>query len=129
MRTAVWFRDGLRLADHLPLRQASQGEVIPLYVLERERLAVAPGGAQFVLDSLRELESGLVGLGSGLLVVEGRSEETVPALAVRWKADRVAVHRCADPQGAETDERGSCVWPGRTSSAGASPDFHGAPIR
>ncbi|GLH72577.1 deoxyribodipyrimidine photo-lyase [Geothrix limicola] len=112
MRSIVWFRGkDLRAADHGPLTEAAAaGDVIPLFVLDPhffapERARDLPHRMQFLLESLRELEANLMGLGSRLLVVPGRSVEVVPALAARWKADRVLAHRWVEPFGRERDRR------------------------
>jgi deoxyribodipyrimidine photo-lyase len=112
VRTIVWFRGkDLRLADHVPLRDAVRdGEVIPLFVLDPyffapERARALPHRMQFLLDSLRELERGIASRGSRLLVVPGRSTEVVPRLAEAWRADRVVAHRWVEPVGRERDRR------------------------
>ncbi|HEX5106820.1 MAG TPA: deoxyribodipyrimidine photo-lyase [Vicinamibacterales bacterium] len=111
-RTLVWFRGkDLRVADHAPLRDAAAaGEVIPLFVLDPyffapTRARATPHRIQFLLESLRELESSLARLGSQLLVVRGRSVDVVPRLAHRWRADRVAAYGWVAPVGRERDRR------------------------
>ena len=91
-RIIVWFRGkDLRISDHAPLRDAqSAGDVIPLFVLDRDAFAPnrareRPHGTQFLLDSLRALEGALAGRGSRLVVVAGDSVAVVPRLAREWK--------------------------------------------
>ncbi len=109
-RTIVWFRGkDLRLADHAPLRDAlTQGEVLPVFVLDplffapdnaRER----PHGIQFLIDSIRALQTSLVDRGSRLLLVAGKSVEVVPRLVHAWNADRVVAHRWVEPFARERD--------------------------
>ncbi len=112
MRSIVWFRGkDLRLADHRPLTEAAaSGEVIPLFVLDPfffapERARELPHRLQFLLESLKELETHLAHLGSRLLVVPGRSVDVVPRLAAQWKADQVLAHRWVEPFGRERDRR------------------------
>jgi deoxyribodipyrimidine photo-lyase len=108
----VWFRGkDLRVADHAPLRDAAAaGDVIPLFVLDpyffaKARARATPHRIQFLLESLRELESSISRLGSRLLVVPGRSVDVVPRLARRWRVDRVAAYGWVAPVGRERDRR------------------------
>jgi deoxyribodipyrimidine photo-lyase len=112
MRSIVWFRGkDLRVGDHRPLVEAAaSGEVIPLFVLDPfffapERAQALPHRMQFLLESLRTLAASLAHLGSGLLVLPGRSVEVVPRLAAQWKADQVLAHRWVEPFGRERDRR------------------------
>ncbi len=112
MRTLVWFRGkDLRVSDHAPLRDAvTAGEVVPLFVLDPyffapERAQALPHRMQFLLESLEALQANLAHLGSRLLMVAGKSTEIVPALAARWRVDRVVAHRWTEPFGRERDRR------------------------
>ena len=112
MRTLVWFRGkDLRLTDHAPLAEAAAaGEVLPLFVLDpyffaAERARDLPHRIQFLLDSLRELSTGLERLGSRLILVQGRSDGVVPRLAAEWKVDQVLAHRWVEPFARERDRR------------------------
>ncbi len=100
VRTLVWFRaKDLRVRDHAPLRDAAlAGDVIPLFVLEE-----LPYRLQFLLDSIRDLDSALAERGSGLVIVRGESVEVVPRLAKKWRVDRVVAHRAVDPSARERD--------------------------
>ena len=99
------------MSDHAPLRDAvAAGEVVPLFVVDpyffaKERAAELPHRMQFLLESLERLAQNLAHLGSRLVVVAGRSVEVVPALAARWKVDRVVAHRWVEPFGRERDRR------------------------
>jgi deoxyribodipyrimidine photo-lyase len=112
MRSIVWFRGkDLRVADHGPLLEAvAAGEVIPLFVLDPhffapERAKGLPHRMQFLLESLESLWANLRHLGSDLVLVAGRSVDTVPRLAAEWKADQVLAHRWTEPFGRERDRR------------------------
>lgn len=112
MRSLVWFRGkDLRLADHLPLRAAvAGGQVVPLFVLDPyffapERARPIAHRVQFLLDSLTELAARIEALGSRLVVVAGRAIDEVPALAARWKVDRVVAQAWVAPVGRERDRR------------------------
>jgi deoxyribodipyrimidine photo-lyase len=112
MRTLLWFRGkDLRLGDHAPLSDAiAGGEVIPLFVLDPyffapERAQRIPHRMQFLLESIRSLESEIARLGSRLSLVSGKSSEVVPALAARLKVDRVVGQRWSEPFARKRDER------------------------
>jgi deoxyribodipyrimidine photo-lyase len=112
MRSLVWFRGkDLRLADHEPLSEAlSQGEVIPLFVLdpfffEADRARRLPHRIQFLLQSLAALEAAIAARGSRLVIVSGRSVDLIPELARRWRVDQVSAHRWSEPFGVERDRR------------------------
>jgi deoxyribodipyrimidine photo-lyase len=112
MRTLVWFRGkDLRVHDHPPLLDAiAAGEMIPLFVIDPsffapERARQLPHRIQFLLESLAELSATLAALGSRLIVVEAKSVEVVPALAERWRVDRVVAHRWVEPFARERDRR------------------------
>jgi len=112
MRSLVWFRGkDLRLGDHGPLQAAlSQGEVIPLFVLDPfffhpDGARELPHRMQFLLESLAALEASIAQRGSRLLLVAGRSVDLVPELAHRWKVDQVLAHRWSEPFGVARDRR------------------------
>lgn len=112
MRTLVWFRGkDLRVGDHAPLSHAlGSGDVIPLFVLDPyffapERAGQIPHRMQFLLESIRELESAIVRLGSRLLLVSGKSTDVVPQLAARLGVDRVVGQRWSEPFARERDAR------------------------
>ena len=110
MRSLVWFRGkDLRVGDHGPLHQArEQGEVIPVFVLDPffftpENAMHLPNRMQFLLESLQALAGNLQSLGSRLIVVEGRCQDRIPALATQWRVDQVLAHRWSEPFGVERD--------------------------
>lgn len=115
MRTLVWFRGkDLRVSDHLPLLEAAAaakgpGDVIPLFVVDpyffaKARAAELPHRMQFLVESLLEVASAIEALGSRLVFVRGKSVSVVPALAKKWKVDRVVAHRWTEPVGRKRDE-------------------------
>jgi deoxyribodipyrimidine photo-lyase len=112
VRTLLWFRGkDLRLTDHLALRSAAeQGELIPLFVLDAfffapARAQMTPYRIQFLLDSLRELETAIAQRGSRPVLAEGKSHEIVPRLAREWQVDRVVAQRWCAPFARERDRR------------------------
>ncbi|MHB1846610.1 MAG: cryptochrome/photolyase family protein, partial [Deltaproteobacteria bacterium] len=70
-----------------------------------ERARELPHRMQFLLDSLSALEGALVGRGSRLVVVAGKSVEVVPRLVREWKAERVVAQRWVEPFARERDRR------------------------
>jgi deoxyribodipyrimidine photo-lyase len=111
MRTLMWFRGkDLRVGDHAALSDAiGSGDVIPLFVLDPyffapERARRIPHRMQFLLESIRSLESAIAKLGSRLSLVSGKSAEVVPQLAARWGVDRVVGQRWSEPFARERDE-------------------------
>ena len=110
MRTLVWFRGkDVRISDHEPLLRAREGgEVIPLFVFDpfffsAARAKELPHRIQFLLESIASLQKNIEALGSRLLLASGRSTEVVPALAKKWKVDRVVAHRWTEPFARERD--------------------------
>lgn len=101
-RVIVWFRRDLRLVDHPALVDAvtNARSVVPLFVVDR-RLVSGPRAAAarnwYLRGSLETLHEALARRGSGLLVVEGRPEEVVPALAGSLGAEAVLATRDVTP--------------------------------
>lgn len=98
-RSIVWFKTDLRLHDNETLVRAiaASDEVIPVYCLDEQMFAVTEFGfrktgnfrAQFLLESLADLDSNLRALGSGLLVVRGKPEVELPELVKRFAVQHV----------------------------------------
>jgi deoxyribodipyrimidine photo-lyase len=112
MRTLVWFRGkDLRIADHEPLHDAiASGEVVPVFVLDpyffsKKRAAQLPNRMQYLLGSLAALAANIEHKGSRLMVVAGKSVETIPKLAKQVGADRVVAQRWVEPFARERDKR------------------------
>ena len=110
MRTLVWYRGkDLRIADHEPLKVAARdGDVVPVFVLDDYFFAPAaaqrlPFRVQYLLDSLASLSANLEHLGSRLIVASGRSADLIPALAAKWKVDRVVAQSWVAPVGRARD--------------------------
>ena len=112
MRTLVWFRGkDLRIADHAPLADAlAGGEVVPVFVLDpfffsKRGAAHLPNRMQYLLGSLEALAANIAHKGSRLLLVAGKSVETIPKLAKQVGADRVVAQRWVEPFARERDRR------------------------
>ena len=99
----VWFKTDLRLEDNETLiRAISQSqEIIPVYCLDESHFEMTSFGfkktgsfrAQFLLESLQDLDANLRSLGSGLLIVKGKPEIEIPKIAQEYKAQKVFAKR------------------------------------
>ena len=104
MKTSiVWFKTDLRIDDNETLIKAiSQSEqIIPVYCFDDSHFVTTPYGfkktgsfrAQFLLESLQDLDITLRALGSGLLIVKGKPEIEIPKIVNQYKAQKVFAKR------------------------------------
>ena len=104
MKTAiVWFKTDLRLTDNETLIKAiAQSEqIIPVYCFDDTHFETSKYGfkktgafrAQFLLESLQDLDNNLRKIGSGLLIVKGKPEVEIPKLVAQYKAQKVYAKR------------------------------------
>ena len=104
IKTAVvWFKTDLRIEDNETLVKAiAQSEkVIPVYCFDESHFETTSYGfkktgsfrAQFLLESLQDLDARLRTLGSGLLLVIGKPEVEIPKLVQEYKAQKVFAKR------------------------------------
>ncbi len=100
MKTSiVWFKTDLRLHDNETLVQAiaHSDEVIPVYCFENNHYKTTEFGftktgnfrAQFLLESLQDLDDQLRTLGSGLLILRGNVIEEISKVAAQYNAQKV----------------------------------------
>ncbi len=99
----VWFKTDLRIEDNETLVKAiAQSEkVIPVYCFDESHFGNTVYGfkktgafrAQFLLESLEDLDAKLRTLGSGLLIVQGKPEVEIPKLVQEYKAQKVFAKR------------------------------------
>ena len=99
----VWFKTDLRIEDNETLVKAiSQSEkVIPVYCFDDSHFEASVYGfkktgsfrAQFLLESLEDLDAKLRALGSGLHIVMGKLEVEIPKLVQEYKAQKVFAKR------------------------------------
>lgn len=104
MTRLLWFRRDLRLGDLPALLDAGaeDAEVLACYVLDpRLTASSGPRREQFLYDSLRELRDALDGR---LLVIRGRPDTEIPALAKAVEATSVHVSAEFTPFGRARDE-------------------------
>lgn len=98
-RSIVWFKNDLRLLDNEVLIQAiaQSDEIIPVYCIAEEHFKTTEYGfkktgnfrAQFLLESLADLDKSLRELSSGLVVVMGKPEIEIYKLSEKYKAQKV----------------------------------------
>jgi len=113
-RALVWFRNDLRLHDHVPLQRALReaDEVVPVFVFDpalvtpdrrRERMRMGAHRGRFWLESVAALRAALKDVGSELVIRVGDPVEWVPKLAAAFEAERVHFHEeiCSDEIGQE----------------------------
>lgn len=99
----VWFKTDLRIEDNETLVKAiAQSEkVIPVYCFDDSHFETTVYGfkktgsfrAQFLLESLEDLDAKLRVLGSGLRIVMGKPEVEIPKLVQEYKAQKVFAKR------------------------------------
>lgn len=91
-KALVWFRNDLRVMDNEVLTKASEShDVFPLYIFdtrEYEKLPIlnfkktGSFKTRFLIESLIDLKSSLIELGSDLIIRIGHPETIIPELAV-----------------------------------------------
>ena len=104
MKTSiVWFKTDLRLSDNEVLVKAlAQSEqVIPVYCFDDSNFETTSFGfkktgsfrAQFLLESLQNLDLNLRALGSGLILIKGKPEVEIPKIAKHYRVQKVFAKR------------------------------------
>jgi deoxyribodipyrimidine photo-lyase len=98
-RGIVWFKTDLRLHDNETLVRAIDqcDEIIPVYCFDESHFKITEFGqrktgnfrAEFLLESLTDLDNNLRKLGSGLIVVTGKPEHELLKLVQKFKAQKV----------------------------------------
>ena len=97
--TIVWFKTDLRLHDNETLIKAiaQSDQIIPVYCFDDAEFVTTEFGfqktgsfrAQFLLESLIDLDKNLRELGSGLLILKGKPEVEIPMIVQHYKATKV----------------------------------------
>lgn len=95
----IWYRNDLRLHDHQPLQQALKAKtpIIPFYCFDERQFGTTSFGfpktgsfrAQFLRESVADLQLSLRSLGSNLVVRRGLPEEIIPSLAKSFNISAV----------------------------------------
>lgn len=104
MKTAiVWFKTDLRLYDNEALMKAiaQSEEIIPVYCFDDAHFESTQYGfkkignyrAQFLLESLQDLDNNLRKMGSGLVILKGKPEMEIPKIVEEYRALKVFAKR------------------------------------
>ncbi|BDB54398.1 deoxyribodipyrimidine photo-lyase [Flavobacterium ammoniigenes] len=111
----VWFKTDLRIEDNETLLRAiAQSEkILPVYCFDEAHFETTPYGfkktgafrAQFLLESLEDLDAQLRTLGSGLRIVMGKPEVEIPKLVQEYKAQKVFAKREVAFEEIQTEKR------------------------
>ena len=101
--TIVWFKTDLRLNDNETLCKAiSQSDaIVPVYCFDDSHFKTTEFGfkktgsfrAQFLFESLIDLDDNLRAMGSGLLILKGKPEIEIPKIVKQYKAAKVFAKR------------------------------------
>lgn len=112
-RALVWFKTDLRLHDNETLVKAiaTSDEIIPVYCLDEAQFQTTKYAfqktgsfrAQFLLESIADLDKSLRELGSGLLIVKGNPKVEIPKIAQKYKAYKVYAKREVAYEERQTD--------------------------
>jgi deoxyribodipyrimidine photo-lyase len=99
----VWFKTDLRIEDNETLVKAIAicENIIPVYCFDESHFETTSYGfkktgsfrAQFLLESLQDLDTRLRTLGSGLLILKGKPEIEIPKIVNQFKAQKVFAKR------------------------------------
>lgn len=100
MSTAIiWFKNDLRLHDNETLVKAIEASenIIPVYCFDDAHFITTKYGtkktgsfrAQFLLESLVDLDNNLRAIGSGLIIVKGKPEEELLKIATIYRATKL----------------------------------------
>ena len=102
-RAILWFKTDLHLHDNETLVKAiaQSDEVIPVFCFDEAQFKMTEYGfqktgsfrAQFLLESVADLDKNLRALGSGLILVKGKPEVEIPKIATEYKAFKVFAKR------------------------------------
>lgn len=99
----VWFKTDLRLHDNETLIKAiaQSDTIVPVYCFDDSHFVESEYGfqktgsfrAQFLLDSLTDLDKNLRELGSGLIILRGKPEIEIPKIVLKYNANKVMAKR------------------------------------
>ena len=101
-RILIWYRQDLRMVDHLPLHHAlaQRAEILPLYCFDDRLFAQTPPGfpktaawrAQFLLESVADLRRSYRSDGGDLIMRRGQPEVVIPQLVQEFQITAVYFH-------------------------------------
>ncbi|MFN8115042.1 MAG: DASH family cryptochrome [Bacteroidia bacterium] len=111
----VWFKTDLRLHDNETLIRAIEqsDEIIPVYCFDETHCQITQYGfyktgnfrAQFLLESLKDLDQSLRKIGSGLLIVKGKPENELFKIVQKYNAKKVFAKKEVAYEEKQTEER------------------------
>jgi deoxyribodipyrimidine photo-lyase len=111
----VWFKTDLRLYDNETLDQAvkESDAIVPVYCFNDSHYTTTQYGfkktgafrAQFILESVADLDARLREMNSGLIVVKGKPEEQLALIAKQYNATTVYAKKEVAPEEHETDNK------------------------
>ena len=98
-RSIVWLKTDLRLQDNETLVQAitQSDEIIPVFCFDESHFTTTAFGfsktgsfrAKFLIESIIDLDNNLRAIGSGLIIVKGKPEVEILALAKKFEVFKV----------------------------------------
>ena len=113
-RAIVWFKTDLRLHDNETLVRAIEQskEIIPVYCIDESHFKTTEFGfkktgsfrANFLLESLIDLDKNLRAVGSGLVVVKGKPEEEIIKVVKQYNAQKVFAKKEVSYEEIQTQE-------------------------
>ena len=113
-RAIVWFKTDLRLHDNETLARAIEQskEIIPVYCIDESHFKTTEFGfkktgsfrAQFLLESLIDLDNNLRAVGSGLVVVKGKPEEEIIKVVKQYNVQKVFAKKEVSYEEIQTQE-------------------------
>jgi deoxyribodipyrimidine photo-lyase len=102
-KAIVWFKTDLRLHDNETLVKAiaQNDQIIPVYCFDETQFEETEYGfkktgsfrAQFLLESVADLDKNLRALGSGLMVLKGKPEIEIPKVVSHYKVNKLYAKR------------------------------------
>jgi len=113
--TIVWFKTDLRLHDNETIIKAiaQSDQIIPVYCFDDTEYVTTEFGfkktgsfrTHFLLESLIDLDKNLRELGSGLLILKGKSEIEIPNIVQQYKATKVFAKKEVSYEEKQTEEK------------------------
>ena len=113
--TLVWFKTDFRLHDNETLIKAiaQSDQIIPVYCFDDSEFVATEFGlkktgsfrAQFLLESLIDLDKNLRELGSGLLILKGKPEVEISNIVRQYKATKVFSKKEVSYEEKQTEEK------------------------
>ena len=113
--TIVWFKTDWRLHDNETIIKAiaQSDQIIPVYCFDDTEYVTTEFGfkktgsfrTHFLLESLIDLDKNLRELGSGLLILKGKSEIEIPNIVQQYKATKVFAKKEVSYEEKQTEEK------------------------